>query len=78
MPKRFVVQEVSDSVQHRNGTRQKPRTRARDGELMRMTSVHLPITLLRRANVLAVERDCSFSEVVETALVALLEQRRAG
>lgn len=65
--------------QHRNGTKSNPRTRATDGELMRMTSVHLPASLIKRGLAEAVERETTLSALVEEGLLHVLDaQRRAG
>lgn len=63
--------------QHRNGTKSNPRTRA-DGEAVRMTSVHLPASLIKRGLVAAAERDTTLSALVEEGLMLVLQQRRAG
>lgn len=69
------------TLQHRNGTKQAPRTRAEDGEPMRATTVHLPTKMLKRAALLGIETDESLSQLVERALGPLLERalkKRAG
>lgn len=74
-----VAGERSDvpTLQHRNGTVSRPRTRRTDGEPMRMTSVHLPTALIVQVNVEAAQRQTTFSAIVEEALVAHTA-RRAG
>ena len=70
--------DVSMAQRH-NGTLTKLRTRARDGEPMRATTVHLPRELLRVAMIHCAARETTFSALVEQLLSKLLDaDRRAG
>ena len=70
MPKKKKAPPIAvASTASRNGTRSRPRVRA-DGEHVRMTSVHLPTALIMMTNVLAAQRETTFSALVEEALRA--------
>lgn len=62
------------------GTRSQPRVRDRDGEPVRVTTVHLSSELLRRARIYCAAQETTFSALVTRLVAAELElqDRKVG
>ena len=57
------------------GTNEEPRVRAKDGERLRQTSIHLPVDLHKRVRKYAFDQEVSLSAVMVDAIEAWLDSR---
>jgi len=57
------------------GTKEEPRVRAKDGERLRQTSIHLPVDLHRRLRQYAFDQEVTLSTVMVDAIEAWLDTR---
>ena len=57
------------------GTKEEPRVRAKDGERLRQTSIHLPVDLHQRVRKYAFDQEIALSAVMVDAIRAWLDQR---
>ncbi|MBW2190426.1 MAG: hypothetical protein JRG93_12705 [Deltaproteobacteria bacterium] len=57
------------------GTKEEPRVRAKDGERLRQTSIHLPVDLHRRLRQYAFDQEVTLSTVMVDAIEAWLDSR---
>ena len=57
------------------GTKEEPRVRAKDGERLRQTSIHLPVDLHKRVRKYAFDQEVTLSAVMVDAIQAWLDQR---
>ena len=57
------------------GTKEEPRVRAKDGERLRQTSIHLPVDLHKRVRQYAFDQEIALSAVMVDAIPAWLEAR---
>ena len=57
------------------GTKEEPRVRAKDGERLRQTSIHLPVDLHKRARKYAFDQEVTLSAVMVDAIDAWLDVR---
>jgi hypothetical protein len=57
------------------GTKEEPRVRAKDGERLRQTSIHLPVELHKRVRKYAFDREVTLSTVMVEAIEAWLDTR---
>ena len=57
------------------GTKEEPRVRAKDGERLRQTSIHLPIELHKRVRKYAFDQEVTLSTVMVDAIEAWLDTR---
>ena len=55
------------------GTKEEPRVRAKDGERMRQTSIHLPVRLHKRIRKYAFDREIALSTVMVDAIQEWLD-----
>ena len=56
------------------GTKDEPRVRAKDGERLRQTSIHLPVSLHKRLRRYAFEQEISLSTVMVQAIEEWLDE----
>jgi hypothetical protein len=61
----------------RSGTQAEPYRRARDGQVTRSTTVHLPVDLLQQLRMQAATREVHMSAIVADAVRDWLERERA-
>ena len=57
------------------GTKEEPRVRAKDGERLRQTSIHLPVELHKRVRKYAFDQEVTLSTVMVEAIEAWLDTR---
>ena len=57
------------------GTKEEPRVRAKDGERLRQTSIHLPVELHKRVRKYAFDQEVTLSTVMVDAIEAWLDAR---
>jgi hypothetical protein len=57
------------------GTKEEPRVRAKDGERLRQTSIHLPVELHKRVRKYAFDQEIALSAVMVDAIEAWLDSR---
>lgn len=57
------------------GTKEEPRVRAKDGERLRQTSIHLPVDLHKRVRKYAFDQEIALSAVMVSAIEAWLDAR---
>jgi hypothetical protein len=57
------------------GTKEEPRVRAKDGERLRQTSIHLPVELHKRVRKYAFDQEVTLSTVMVDAIEAWLDSR---
>jgi hypothetical protein len=57
------------------GTKEEPRVRAKDGERLRQTSIHLPVDLHKRVRKYAFDREVTLSTVMVDAILEWLDAR---
>ena len=57
------------------GTKEEPRVRAKDGERLRQTSIHLPVELHKRVRKYAFDQEVTLSTVMVDAIEAWLDTR---
>ncbi len=57
------------------GTKEEPRVRAKDGERLRQTSIHLPVDLHQRLRKYAFDQEVTLSAVMVDAIRAWLDAR---
>ena len=57
------------------GTKEEPRVRAKDGERLRQTSIHLPVDLHKRVRKYAFDQEVTLSTVMVDAIEAWLDTR---
>ena len=57
------------------GTKEEPRVRAKDGERLRQTSIHLPVDLHQRVRKYAFDQEIALSAVMVDAIQAWLDAR---
>ncbi|MGB9339590.1 MAG: hypothetical protein WCB63_10145 [Polyangiales bacterium] len=57
------------------GTKEEPRVRAKDGERLRQTSIHLPVELHKRVRKYAFDQEATLSTVMVDAIQAWLDSR---
>lgn len=57
------------------GTKEEPRVRAKDGERLRQTSIHLPVDLHQRVRKYAFDQEIALSAVMVDAIRAWLDAR---
>ena len=57
------------------GTKEEPRVRAKDGERLRQTSIHLPVDLHKRVRKYAFDQEIALSAVMVDAIEAWLDTR---
>jgi hypothetical protein len=57
------------------GTKEEPRMRAKDGERLRQTSIHLPVDLHKRVRKYAFDQEVTLSTVMVDAIEAWLDTR---
>ena len=57
------------------GTKEEPRVRAKDGERLRQTSIHLPVELHKRVRQYAFDQEVTLSTVMVDAIEAWLDTR---
>ena len=57
------------------GTKEEPRVRAKDGERLRQTSIHLPVDLHKRVRKYAFDQEVTLSTVMVEAIEAWLDAR---
>ena len=57
------------------GTKEEPRVRAKDGERLRQTSIHLPVDLHKRVRKYAFDQEVTLSTVMVDAIEAWLDGR---
>jgi len=57
------------------GTKEEPRVRAKDGERLRQTSIHLPVDLHQRVRKYAFDKEVALSAVMVDAIQAWLDAR---
>jgi hypothetical protein len=57
------------------GTKEEPRVRAKDGERLRQTSIHLPVDLHKRVRKYAFDQEVTLSAVMVDAIQAWLDTR---
>ena len=57
------------------GTKEEPRVRAKDGERLRQTSIHLPVDLHKRVRKYAFDQEVALSAVMVDAIEAWLDAR---
>ncbi|MGB5265665.1 MAG: hypothetical protein WBN30_03680, partial [Polyangiales bacterium] len=57
------------------GTKEEPRVRAKDGERLRQTSIHLPVDLHQRVRKYAFDQEIALSAVMVAAIEAWLDAR---
>jgi len=57
------------------GTKEEPRVRAKDGERLRQTSIHLPVDLHKRVRKYAFDQEIALSAVMVDAIRAWLDAR---
>jgi hypothetical protein len=57
------------------GTKEEPRVRAKDGERLRQTSIHLPVDLHKRVRKYAFDQEVTLSTVMVDAIEAWLDSR---
>ena len=57
------------------GTKEEPRVRAKDGERLRQTSIHLPVDLHKRVRKYAFDQEIALSAVMVDAIEAWLDAR---
>jgi len=57
------------------GTKEEPRVRAKDGEHLRQTSIHLPVDLHKRVRKYAFDQEVTLSTVMVDAIEAWLDSR---
>ena len=57
------------------GTKEEPRVRAKDGERLRQTSIHLPVELHKRLRKYAFDQEVTLSAVMVDAIEAWLDVR---
>ena len=57
------------------GTKEEPRVRAKDGERLRQTSIHLPVDLHKRVRKYAFDQEVTLSTVMVEAIEAWLDSR---
>lgn len=57
------------------GTKEEPRVRAKDGERLRQTSIHLPVELHKRVREYAFDQEVTLSTVMVNAIEAWLDAR---
>ena len=57
------------------GTKEDPRVRAKDGERLRQTSIHLPVQLHKRIRKYAFDQEVTLSAVMVDAIQAWLDAR---
>jgi hypothetical protein len=57
------------------GTKEEPRVRAKDGERLRQTSIHLPVDLHKRVRKYAFDQEVTLSAVMVDAIQAWLDAR---
>ena len=57
------------------GTKEEPRVRAKDGERLRQTSIHLPVDLHKRVRKHAFDQEVTLSTVMVDAIQAWLDAR---
>ena len=63
-------------ITHRaGGTKEEPRVRAKDGERLRQTSIHLPVELHKRVRKYAFDQEVTLSTVMVDAIEAWLDAR---
>ena len=55
------------------GTKEEPRVRAKDGERLRQTSIHLPVDLHKRVRKYAFDQEIALSAVMVSAIEAWLD-----
>ena len=58
------------------GTKEEPRVRAKDGERLRQTSIHLPVELHKRVRKYAFDQEVTLSTVMVDAIEAWLDARK--
>jgi hypothetical protein len=58
------------------GTKEEPRVRAKDGERLRQTSIHLPVDLHKRVRKYAFDQEVTLSEVMVEAIQEWLDARK--
>jgi hypothetical protein len=58
------------------GTKEEPRVRAKDGERLRQTSIHLPVDLHKRVRKYAFDQEVTLSTVMVDAIEAWLDARQ--
>jgi hypothetical protein len=57
------------------GTKEEPRVRAKDGECLRQTSIHLPVDLHKHVRKYAFDQEVTLSTVMVDAIEAWLDTR---
>jgi hypothetical protein len=57
------------------GTKEEPRVRAKDGERLRQTSIHVPVDLHKRVRKYAFDQEVTLSTVMVDAIEAWLDSR---
>jgi hypothetical protein len=57
------------------GTKEEPRVRAKDGERLRQTSIHLPVDLHKRVRKYAFDQEVTLSTVMVDAIQEWLDSR---
>ncbi len=58
------------------GTKEEPRVRAKDGERLRQTSIHLPVELHKRVRKYAFDQEITLSTVMVDAIEEWLDARK--
>ena len=58
------------------GTKEEPRVRAKDGERLRQTSIHLPVDLHKRVRKYAFDQEVTLSTVMVDAIEEWLDARK--
>jgi hypothetical protein len=58
------------------GTKEEPRVRAKDGERLRQTSIHLPVDLHKRVRKYAFDQEITLSTVMVDAIEEWLDARK--
>ena len=69
------VPTLSTGRSRGRGTKEAPRVRAKDGERLRQTSIHLPVELHKRVRKYAFDQEVTLSAVMVEAIEAWLDAR---
>jgi len=69
------VPTLSTGRSRGRGTKEEPRVRAKDGERLRQTSIHLPVELHKRVRKYAFDQEIALSAVMVDAIEAWLDSR---